>query len=134
MWSAIATRDTSLLLIPSAVLRRMCGVMPNLAIGLIEAMVFKGRCYAAMAQMLGTRSASQRMTQVLLHLAELYGDETSEGTEISLSLTQDEIAHMVGATRQWIAQRLKHLQAEGLIFFGRGRLVIRDVEALEHEQ
>ncbi len=131
MWSAIATRDTSLLLIPSAALRRLCGTMPNLALGLIEAMVFKGRCYAAMAQMLGTRSASQRMTQVLMHLAELYGEETSEGAEISLALTQEEIAHMVGATRQWVAQRLKHLQAEGVIFFGRGRLVIRDIDALK---
>jgi CRP/FNR family transcriptional regulator, cyclic AMP receptor protein len=130
MWSALAIRDTSLLLIPSAALRNLCGSIPNLAMGLIEAMVFKGRCYAAMAQMLGTRSASQRMTQVLMHLAELYGTETAEGTEIELSLTQEEVAHMVGATRQWVALRLKQLQALDLIWFGRGRLLIRDLDAL----
>ncbi len=130
MWSAIAIRDTSLLMIPSAALRTLCANIPNLALGLIEAMVFKGRCYAAMAQMLGTRSAGERMTQVLMHLADLYGTKTPEGIEIKLSLTQEEIAHMVGATRQWVAIRLKHLQAVNVICSRRGQLLIRDPAAL----
>lgn len=130
MWSAIAIRDTSLLMIPSAALRNLCMTIPCLAMGLIEAMVFKGRCYAAMAQMLGTRSAGQRMAQVLMHLSELYGVETDDGIEIRLSLTQEEIAHMVGTTRQWVALRLKQLQARDIVWFGRGRLLIRDADAL----
>jgi CRP/FNR family cyclic AMP-dependent transcriptional regulator len=130
MWSAIAIRDTSLLTVPSAELRSLCAAIPNLAMGLIEAMVFKGRCYAAMTQMLGTRSASQRMTQVLMHLAELYGTETAEGTEIKLMLTQEEIAHMVGTTRQWVTLHLKRLQALDIVWFGRGYLLIRNAEAL----
>ena len=69
MWSAVAIRDTSLLLLPSATLHSLCARMPNLALGLIEAMVFKGRCYAAMAQMLGTRTAGERMTRGRLLLA-----------------------------------------------------------------
>jgi CRP/FNR family transcriptional regulator, cyclic AMP receptor protein len=130
MWSAIATRDTSLLLLPSATLRALCVRIPNLAIGLIEAMAFKGRCYAAMAQMLGTRSASERMTQVLLLLADMYGTKSERGTDIDVPITHEEIAHMVGSTRQWVTIGLKRLQAQGLIDAGRGKLTIRDAEAL----
>jgi CRP/FNR family transcriptional regulator, cyclic AMP receptor protein len=130
MWSAVALRDTSLLLLPSTTLRDLCERMPNLAIGVIEAMVFKGRCYAAMTQMLGTRSASERMTQVLLLLAEMYGRRSKDGTDISVPITHEEIAHMVGATRQWVTVNLKRLQARGLIDARRGKLLIRDADAL----
>ena len=130
MWTAVAMRDTSLLLLPSPTLRSLCERMPNLAIGLIEAMVFKGRCYAAMAQMLGTRSASERMSQVLLLLTEMYGTRTQDGVVINVPITHEEIAHMVGASRQWVTVGLKRLQADGVIEIGRGKLLIRDIEAL----
>ncbi len=130
MWSAVAIRDTSLLLLPSATLRSLCARMPNLAIGLIEAMVFKGRCYAAMAQMLGTRTVRERMTRVLLLLAEMYGVQTEEGVAINVPITHEEISHMVGATRQWVTVGLKRLQSDGMIEVGRGKLLIRNPDML----
>ncbi len=130
MWSAVAIRDTSLLLLPSATLRMLCARMPNLALGLIEAMVFKGRCYAAMAQMLGTRTAGERMTRVLLLLAEMYGIGTEQGVAINVPITHEEISHMVGATRQWVTIGLKRLQSDGIIEVGRGKLLIRKLDQL----
>ena len=130
MWSAVAIRDTSLLLLPSATLRSLCAQMPNLALGLIEAMVFKGRCYAAMAQMLGTRTAGERMTRVLLLLAEMYGVTTEDGVAIAVPITHEEISHMVGATRQWVTVGLKRLQSDGIIKVSRGKLFIRKLDLL----
>jgi CRP/FNR family transcriptional regulator, cyclic AMP receptor protein len=130
MWSAIAMRDTSLLMLPCATLHSLCLRIPNVAIGLIEAMGFKGRCYSAMAQMLGTRTAGERMTQVLLLLAEMYGQRSECGTAVSVPITHEEIAHMVGATRQWVTIGLKRLQAQGVIEVSRGHLLIRDLESL----
>jgi CRP-like cAMP-binding protein len=133
MWSAVATRDTSMIFVSSSVLKSLCATMPNLAIGLIEAMAFKGRSYSAIAQMLGTRSANERMTQVLLLLAEMYGTESEQGTDINVPITHEEIAHMVGATRQWVTIGLKRLQDEGVVDARRGKLVVRKVEALAKE-
>jgi CRP/FNR family transcriptional regulator, cyclic AMP receptor protein len=133
MWSAVATRDTSMMFIPSPTLQSLCERMPNLAIGLIEAMSFKGRSYSAIAQMLGTRSANERMMQVLLLLAEMYGSKGEHGIDIDVSITHEEIAHMVGATRQWVTAGLKRLQADGLIDARRGKLVVRNVDALARE-
>lgn len=130
MWSAVAIRDTSLLLLPSATLHSLCAHMPNLALGLIEAMVFKGRCYAAMAQMLGTRTAGERLTRVLLLLAEMYGIKTERGIAITVPITHEEISHMVGATRQWVTVGLKRLQSDGLVEAARGKLLIRNLDLL----
>ena len=133
MWSAVATRDTSMIFIAGPTLRMLCGRIPNLAISLIEAMAFKGRSYSAIAQMLGTRSANERMVQVLLLLAEMYGTEDEHGTNIDIPITHEEIAHMVGATRQWVTAGLKRLQADGLIDARRGKLVMHNVDALAKE-
>jgi hypothetical protein len=57
-----------------------------------------------------------------------HGGHCRLGTEIKLSLTQEEIAHMVGTTRQ-PALRLEHLLALDIVWFGRGCLV-RNAEAL----
>jgi CRP/FNR family transcriptional regulator, cyclic AMP receptor protein len=133
MWSAVATRDTSMIFIAGSTLRALCERIPNLAISLIEAMAFKGRSYSAIAQMLGTRSANERMVQVLLLLAEMYGTEGEHGTDIDVPITHEEIAHMVGATRQWVTAGLKRLQSNGLIDAGRGKLVVHNVDALVRE-
>lgn len=130
MWSAVATRDTSMILISSPTLRSLCERIPNLAIGLIEAMAFKGRTYSATAQMLGTRSANERMMQVLLLLAEMYGTEGAHGTNIDVPVTHEEIANMVGTTRQWITAGLKRLQTDGLLDARRGKLVVHNLDAL----
>lgn len=130
MWSAVAVRDTSLLLLPSATLHALCARMPNLALGLIEAMVFKGRCYAAMTQMLGTRTAAERLSRVLILLAEMYGTTTADGVVIDAPVTHDEISHMVGATRQWVTIGLNRLQSDGLVVLRRRQLLIKDLKRL----
>ena len=45
-------------------------------------------------------------------------------------LTHADIAHMVGATRQWVTISLKRLQDQGVLDFGKSRIVIRRPEAL----
>src|SRR5207248_659478 len=56
LWSGAAMTDCSLVHFPGKVLRRLVLQIPSLAIGVIEGLAFKGKCYSALAQMLGTRS------------------------------------------------------------------------------
>ncbi len=48
---------------------------PRFVFGLIEGLTFKGKCYSALAQMLGTRSVTERLAHLLLHLCDAYGVE-----------------------------------------------------------
>ena len=107
--------------------------VPDLALGIIDALVFKARCYSSLAQMLGTRSLTQRLAQVLLHLAHTYGfeeDETNRGITIAAAFTHAEIANLIGGTRQWVTISLNRLQKAGVLSQKRGLLVIRRIDLL----
>jgi CRP/FNR family transcriptional regulator, cyclic AMP receptor protein len=130
-WSGVASSNCSVVHLPGKELRSLAAEIPNLAIGLIEGLTFKGKCYSALAQMLGTRSVTQRLAHLLLHLLELYGIEDADGTVIAAAFTHADIAHMVGATRQWVTISLKRMQEKGIVLTRRSRIVICRPDVLE---
>jgi CRP/FNR family cyclic AMP-dependent transcriptional regulator len=131
LWSAVATSNCSVVLLPGKTLRSLVQQVPSLAIGLIEGLTFKGKCYSALAQMLGTRSITERLAHLLLHLADTYGIRDDEGILIGAAFTHADLAHMVGATRQWVTISLKRLQEQGVIVCRRSQIVVRQRSALE---
>ena len=105
VWSGVAAVNSTVLHLPGDVLRRMVMTIPALAIGIIEGLSFKGQCYSALAQMLGTRSPTERLAQLLLHLMNLYGVEERDGALIAASFTHADLAHMTGVTRQSVTDQ-----------------------------
>lgn len=69
--SGVAVVSSSVLHLKAQVLRALIAEIPALGLGIIEGLSFKGKCYSAMAQMLGTRAFTERSAHLLLHLAEL---------------------------------------------------------------
>lgn len=131
LWSGVATSNSSVLHLPGKALKRLVGEIPALAIGIIEGLAFKGKCYSALAQMLGTRSVTERLAHLLLHLAETYGVREEERLVIAASFTHADLAHMVGATRQWVTISLKRLQERGVIVSRRAQIIVRRPDILE---
>ncbi len=132
LWSGVATTNSSVVQIPGKALRMLAMQIPNLAIGLIDGLTFKGKCYSALAQMLGTRSITERLAHLLLHLVDAYGVKDTDGILIGAAFTHADLAHMVGATRQWITISLKRLQDQGVLVCRKSRIVVRRTDVL-HE-
>jgi CRP-like cAMP-binding protein len=130
LWSGVAATDCSIVHFPGRTLRRLVLQIPSLAIGIIDGLTFKGKCYSALAQMLGTRSVTERLAHLLLHLADLYGVPQQDGIVISTALSHADIAHMVGATRQWVTISLKRFEEQGIIASGKSKVVIHNLEKL----
>jgi CRP/FNR family transcriptional regulator, cyclic AMP receptor protein len=130
-WSGVVSSNCSVVHLPGKGLRALAAEIPNLAIGLIEGLTFKGKCYSALAQMLGTRSITQRLAHLLLHLVELYGVADGDGTVIAAAFTHADIAHMVGATRQWVTISLKRMQEKGIVLTRRSQIVVCRPDILE---
>ena len=130
-WSGIASSNACVVHLPGKELRTLATEIPNLAIGLIEGLTFKGKCYSALAQMLGTRSITQRLAHLLLHLMSLYGVEEPEGTVIAAAFTHADLAHMVGATRQWVTISLKRMQEKQIVLSKRSQIVVCRPDVLE---
>ncbi len=102
--------------------------MPNFAAGLVDGLAFKGKCYSSLLQMLGTRSVVERLALVLLNLA-----TPKPGSDIPMiprAVPHEELAALVGGTRQWVSMTIERFRKRGLIDVSERRLVILKPEAL----
>jgi CRP-like cAMP-binding protein len=82
---------------------------------------------------LNTLPLRARLAKQLLHLARSYGVPClGDGREvrIGLQLAQEELAQLLGASRQRVNQELKSMEREEAIRIEPGGLVIRDRTAL----
>jgi len=130
LWSGTATTNSSVVQLPGKALRNLVMQIPALGIGLIEGLAFKGKCYSTLVQMLGTRSITQRLAHLLLHLVDAYGIKQADGTFIAAAFTHADLAHMVGATRQWVTISLQRLQDQGVLLCRKSQIIVRRRDAL----
>ncbi len=134
MWSAEAAQRSDVTLLPGDALRALTREMPELMAVLLDAVIFKARCYASLAQMLGTRSLTQRLAQVLLHMIDAHGVPQRQGAAavlIAASFTHAEIADLIGATRQWVTTSLSRLEKTGVLRRTRGMLIVERPDLLQ---
>jgi len=131
MWSGVAIDDCEITVLSSATLQNLLKQMPNFALALIDGLVAKGKCYSSMAQMLGTRSVIERLAQYLMNLSELYGLPDGDAIVINRKVTHDQIAAMVGSTRQWVTMMLKRFQAKRIVFIEGSVIRIERLDLLE---
>ena len=82
---------------------------------------------------LNTLPLRARLAKQLLHLARSYGIPSlanGEEVRIGLQLAQEELAQLLGASRQRVNQELKGMERENTIRIEPGGLVVRDRDAL----
>jgi len=115
MWSGVAIEDCEITALSRRALQTLLLQVPSFALAMIDGLIAKGKCYSSMAQMLGTRSVIERLAQYLLNLAELYGIADGNTVVIDRKVTHDQIAAMVGSTRQWVTMMLKRFQTKHII-------------------
>ncbi len=71
-----------------------------------------------------------RVALRLEELGERFGEHTTDGIEIDLPLSQEQLASWCGASREATVKALAALRTLGCIATGRRSVLIRDIEAL----
>jgi CRP-like cAMP-binding protein len=79
------------------------------------------------------RSNRQRIAGLLLELLESHGERNGKGWAIRLPLSHQELAGLIGATRETVTITLGQLQLDGLIRVQRRRISVLDRDGLETE-
>lgn len=130
VWSGDALDDCELLFLSGMSLRSLVIDVPDVALGVIDGLVAKGKCYSALIQMLGTRSITERLEQLLLILADTHGRHEDGVIIVDRSITYDQVASIVGATRQWVTQSLDRLQKDGVLEISRKEITIFKIDEL----
>jgi CRP/FNR family cyclic AMP-dependent transcriptional regulator len=76
------------------------------------------------------RSNRERLVHLLLELAEQYGRASDGGVELRIKLSHQDLANIIGSTRETVTVVLGELQAEGRLKLGRRKIVLTDITRL----
>jgi CRP/FNR family transcriptional regulator len=68
-----------------------------------------------------------------LRLAQKSGKRTAEGVEVTLPITNQELAAQIGTVRELVSRNLSRLQAEGMLKIDERNVLIHNLKALEDE-
>ena len=79
---------------------------------------------------LNTRPLASRLAKQILLLARSYGIEQGEEIRIGLQLAQEDLAQLLGASRQRVNQELKGFERDGAVRIEPTRLVVLSKEKL----
>jgi CRP/FNR family cyclic AMP-dependent transcriptional regulator len=131
VWSGDAAEPSTILAFAAHDLEALVRRLPNFAVGIIEGLVFKGKCYSAVCQMLGTRSVADRLAMLLRLLADLHGEPQSGGTLITVPFTHENMAALIGSTRQWVTTTLTRLETKGALRREGGRIILLRRELID---
>jgi CRP/FNR family cyclic AMP-dependent transcriptional regulator len=76
------------------------------------------------------RDVQAKLAALLLELIEEYGLETEQGVQIGLKITHQEMANLIGSTRETISLTLAQFKKRALISMNGRTVVITDQEGL----
>lgn len=71
-----------------------------------------------------------RLALTLVDLADTFGSPVSDGIRIQLPITHENLAEMVGASRERVSKGLSSLKRDRLIAYGRQAVTVLDLDAL----
>ncbi len=132
---AYAHGDTTLLSVSRADLQKILAQHGELYEALLKLQCRRIRQLFGLVEDLNTLPLRARLAKQLAHLVRSYGvPSLSHNGEvrIGLQLAQEELAQLLGASRQRVNQELKAMEREDVIRIEPGGLVVRNREALMH--
>lgn len=103
---------------------------PEVALKFLKVMSQRLRAAQVKIKNLALQDTLRRTIGMLLHLAQEHGQKTAEGVEINLPLNRQELANMVGTSRETVTRILSRLNKENLIILDKHKIVILDEEEL----
>ena len=134
--TAVAITTSLLWELPGPAITRYMQTMPELALAMSQLLVQKLRWTAAYAETIAQYDASGRLLHILLLYNTQFGEELDPGKRylLDLALTQDDLASLVGARREWINRILQDWRRQGLLMYDAGKIIILNLPAVEEER
>ncbi len=127
---AEAVDPCTVVLIPGEVMQELMQRHSDVSLGITKLIGLRRRRIEQRLKNLLFLSNRERLTHLLLELAEQYGSPVAEGIQLGIKLSHQDLANVIGSTRESVTVVLGEMQAAGLIKIGRRKIVIRDTEQL----
>jgi CRP/FNR family cyclic AMP-dependent transcriptional regulator len=127
---AVAVTDTVLTSLAHDELRPWITGRPDVAVQLLQALAKRLRRTNDVLADLVFSDVPARVAKALLGLAERFGQPSPEGIHVAHDLTQEELAQLVGASRETVNKALADFSARGWLRIEPRAVWIHDAEGL----
>lgn len=125
-----AEEPTVVLFLDKREVRALCLRYPQIALAGMKLMAGRLRRCAELVEALSLHEVDQRLARWLLSEARLRGVKKEQAIEVSLVLTNQQIAARIGSVREVVSRALNRLQNNGLILIEGRSIKIADETAL----
>lgn len=130
VWSGVAARPTKAFAISGPALRKFVASDTAVSEWIIDVMAFKLRWLSILFQIHGTDCVEDRLTKLLVQLAENYGEKTEAGIVIRYKISQGDLGSLIGASRQWTNKTMAKLRDDDLLTLKDRLIVLKDIDVL----
>lgn len=130
--SAITLSPTVVWLISRADFEDSINRFPGIARALIQILVERMRRTTQNIEAMTFQDVQGRLAYEILNLSERHGRKNASSIEISIPLTQMELASMVGATRESVNKALSALRSQNLIRAEGASMIVISPEGLRN--
>jgi CRP-like cAMP-binding protein len=128
--TATALTDAVILALSNEQLRPWLAGRPEVAAALLQALARRlRRTNEAMADLVFS-DVPGRVAKALMDLGEKFGEVTAEGLMVTHDMTQEELAQLVGASRETVNKALADFAQRGWIRLESRQVMILDIERL----
>lgn len=114
-----------------AELQRLIQRYPPIGINIIRYLSERLAASEREREIMAFRSVEQRLAARIIELVDRFGVPEDGGTAVDARLTQQELADMIGTTRETLAQTVARLRERGTLDMRHQRIVVHDRPALE---
>lgn len=129
--TAIAVTNTKVLSMSHEALLPWLVGRPDLAVALLAALARRlRRTNEALADLVFS-DVPGRVAKALLELGGKFGEDSAEGIVVHHELTQEELAQLVGASRETVNKALADFSQRGWIRIEQGSVLLLDIDRLD---
>ena len=131
--SATAIDNATLLFVSKQDFQALCLAHPQVPLKVLRVVGARLRRLVGIIEELSFTTVRHRLASYLFRLAQKSGKRTAAGVEVTLPITNQELAAQIGTVRELVSRNLSRFQAEGMLKIEGREVAICNLKALEEE-
>jgi CRP-like cAMP-binding protein len=128
----LETADSCLITeVPRDVIQNLLKRRPKMMADLFTIVARRRREVEERLQHLVFRDVNAKLAELMLDLGEQYGHEGDDGIRVGLKITHQEMANLIGSTRETVSLNISRFRRKGLINLERRQIILTDLDGLK---
>lgn len=126
---AEAIDDVKLCLLSREDFIRIISRNPEIALKIMNYLLERLQNIESLVKDITTEDVKTRLLSMILRLADKEGIKSSDGIKLKFYLSREDIANLLGTTRETISRKLHELEDDGMIkFLSNREILLKDIE------